>query len=85
MTASLSPRLPEAFCDANVLYPSLLRDLLIRLDIEGLCRLRWSDGVNEEWIHALVRDRGLLRAPLDQTRRLCCLNWRHDRLKAGVA
>ncbi|WP_295821744.1 hypothetical protein [uncultured Deinococcus sp.] len=47
MTASLSPRLPEAFCDANVLYPSLLRDLLIRLDIEGLCRLRWSDEVNE--------------------------------------
>lgn len=70
MTAGLSPRLPEAFCDANVLYPSLLRDLLIRLDIEGLCRLRWSDEVNEEWINALVRDRGLPRAPLDQTRQL---------------
>ncbi|MFC3832871.1 MULTISPECIES: PIN domain-containing protein [Deinococcus] len=70
MTAGPSPHLPEAFCDANVLYPSLLRDLLIRLDIEGLCRLRWSDEVNEEWIHALVRDRGLPRAPLDQTRLL---------------
>lgn len=62
--------LPEAFCDANVLYPSLLRDLLIRLDIEGLCRLRWSDEVNEEWIQALVRDRALDRPPLDRTRHL---------------
>lgn len=59
---------PVAFCDANVLYPSLLRDLLIRLDIEGVCRLRWSDGVQEEWIRALVRDRGLPREPLERTR-----------------
>ena len=67
MTAGRSSLPPEAFCDANVLYPSLLRDLLIRLDIEHLCRLRWSAEVNEEWIHALVRDRGLPRGPLDQT------------------
>lgn len=67
MTAGQSSLPPEAFCDANVLYPSLLRDLLIRLDIEQLCRLRWSAEVNEEWIHALVRDRGLPRGPLDQT------------------
>lgn len=66
MTAGQRYTPPEAFCDANVLYPSLLRDLLIRLDIEQLCRLRWSAEVNEEWIHALVRDRGLSREPLDQ-------------------
>jgi len=70
VTASSLPGTPVAFCDANVLYPSLLRDLLIRLDIEGLCRLYWSDEVNEEWIHALVRDRGLPRSPLDKTRQL---------------
>ncbi len=67
MTAGHVYQPPEAFCDANVLYPSLLRDLLIRLDIERLCRLRWSAEVNEEWIHALVRDRGLPREPLVQT------------------
>lgn len=67
MTAGQNSLPPAAFCDANVLYPSLLRDLLIRLDIEHLCRLRWSAEVNEEWINALVRDRGLPREPLDQT------------------
>lgn len=67
MTGGLTTAPPEAFCDANVLYPSLLRDLLIRLAIEQRCRLRWSADVNEEWINALVRDRGLPRGPLDQT------------------
>ena len=67
MTAGHAHLPPAAFCDANVLYPSLLRDLLIRLDIEQRCRLRWSAEVNEEWINALVRDRGLPREPLDQT------------------
>lgn len=65
-----SAGLPEAFCDANVLYPSLLRDLLIRLDVEGLCRLRWSDEVNQEWIEALIRNRGLPRVSLEKTRQL---------------
>ncbi|WP_019011212.1 PIN domain-containing protein [Deinococcus aquatilis] len=69
MTA-VPPSSPEAFCDANVLYPSLLRDLLIRLDIEGLCRLRWSDEVNHEWINALVRDRGFEPEPLLRTQAL---------------
>lgn len=69
MTAAPSSS-PEAFCDANVLYPSLLRDLLIRLDIEGLCRLRWSDEVNHEWINALVRDRGFEPGPLLKTETL---------------
>lgn len=70
MTPGVPLRLPNAFCDANVLYPSLLRDLLIRLDIGGLCRLRWSDEVNREWSEALVRNRGLPRDKLERTQPL---------------
>lgn len=44
-----------AFCDANVLYSALLRDLLIRLAIAGLCDLRWSDQVQDEWIRNLLQ------------------------------
>ncbi|UQN10770.1 PIN domain-containing protein [Deinococcus sp. QL22] len=47
-----------------------MRDLLIRLDIEGLCRLRWSDEVNHEWINALIRDRGFEPEPLLRTQAL---------------
>lgn len=68
MTAGQRYTLPQAFCDANVLHLSLLRGLLIRLNIKQLCYLRWSTEVNEEWIHALVRDCGLPHGLLDQTR-----------------
>lgn len=52
---TFDPPLPTAaFCDANVLYPALLRDLLLRLAIAGLCELRWSEQVQDEWIRNLV-------------------------------
>lgn len=46
-----------AFYDANVLYPAELRNLLMHLAMTGLFRARWSDGVHEEWITALPRNR----------------------------
>jgi hypothetical protein len=60
-----------AFLDASVLYPALLRNLLMHLALRDLFRARWSDRVREEWIAALLRDRpDLTFTQLARTRRL---------------
>jgi predicted nucleic acid-binding protein len=60
-----------AFLDANVLYPALLRNILMRLASHGLFRARWSARVHEEWIAALLRNRhDLTRARVERTRHL---------------
>ncbi|MGA8028632.1 MAG: PIN domain-containing protein [Bryobacteraceae bacterium] len=60
-----------AFYDANVLYPAELRNLMMHLAMTGLFRARWSDGVHEEWITALLRNRSdLSREKLERTRML---------------
>ena len=43
--------------DASVLYPASLRNLLMRLTLNGLFQARWSADVHEEWIRSLLRDR----------------------------
>lgn len=35
---------PVVFADANVLYSSALRDLLMQLALNGVVSLRWSEG-----------------------------------------
>ncbi|OLV17326.1 PIN domain-containing protein [Deinococcus marmoris] len=70
---------PTAFCDANVLYSALPRDLLIRLALAELCEVRWSDEVQDEWTRnllamrpdraqALTRTRALMERALPQAR-----------------
>jgi predicted nucleic acid-binding protein len=60
-----------AFLDASVLYPALLRNLLMHLALRDLFQARWSDRVHEEWIAALLRNRrDLTFAQLARTRRL---------------
>lgn len=60
-----------AFYDANVLYPSELRNLLMHLALTGLVRARWSADVHEEWISSLLKDRrDLTREKLERTRML---------------
>ncbi len=62
---------PSAFLDASVLYPALLRDLLIRLALHGVFRARWSAAVQDEWVSALVRNRpDIPQARIERTRRL---------------
>ncbi|MFM7550319.1 MAG: PIN domain-containing protein [Cyanobacteriota bacterium] len=57
--------------DACVLYPTLLRDLLMRLALTDLYRARWSDQIHEEWINAALRNRpDPSRAQLERTRSL---------------
>ena len=53
----IEPSVATAFLDAGVLYPSLLRNILMRLATHGLFRARWSAKVHEEWIGALLRNR----------------------------
>jgi len=43
--------------DANVLYPSLLRDLLIRVAQARLVRARWTDQILDEVFGNLVNNR----------------------------
>jgi predicted nucleic acid-binding protein len=57
--------------DASVLYPSTLRDLLIRLAQTGLVQARWTEQILDEMFAALRRDRpDLDPARLDRTRTL---------------
>lgn len=43
--------------DANVLYPALLRDLLLSLAHADLYSAKWSSHIRDEWTRSLLRDR----------------------------
>lgn len=55
---------PVAVYDANVLYPSALRDFLIRVAIEDLVCARWTDRILDE----VFRNIAINRPELDQAR-----------------
>jgi len=46
-----------AILDANVLYPSLKRDVLLSFGEWGLYRPRWTDMIMAEWSKALLANR----------------------------
>lgn len=59
--------------DASVLYPSILRDVLIRVARMGLVRARWSEDIMDEVFRAIKEDRPDLDPDkLDRTRKLMC-------------
>lgn len=43
--------------DANVLYPALLRDVLLSLAHADLYSAKWSAHIREEWTRSLLKDR----------------------------
>ena len=45
-----------AFLDANVLYPALLRNVMMYFAVARLYRPLWSDAVHAEWMTAVRRD-----------------------------
>ena len=60
-----------AFFDANVLYPSGLRNFLMHLALTGIFRAHWSAEVHDEWIRNLLKNRpDLSRDKLERTRHL---------------
>lgn len=57
--------------DANVLYPSALRDLLIRIAQAGLVQAKWTEQILDEVFRNLARNRpDLDEQKLARTRRL---------------
>lgn len=53
-----------AVLDANVLYPALLRDLLLSLAHADLYSAKWSAHIRDEWMRNLLRDRPTLRVQI---------------------
>lgn len=59
--------------DANVLYPSTLRDLLIRVAQSGLVQAKWTNEILDETFNSLRRNRPDLDPDaLARTRELMC-------------
>lgn len=57
---------PRLFLDANVLYAAL-RDLLLRLAVEGVCQVHWSAEVQREWKRHLVDNAGYAEEVITRT------------------
>lgn len=51
--------MPAAVLDANVLFPMLLRDTLLRVASEGCFRVHWSPRILEEMTRNLISDYGM--------------------------
>jgi len=49
--------MPRAIYDACVLYPSGLRDLLVRLAEANLVQARWTERILDEMTRAVLRNR----------------------------
>lgn len=59
-----------AILDANVLYPFLVRDVLLSLADAGLYRARWTDEIMDEWTRNLVARHPDKRELIDRTTEL---------------
>lgn len=60
-------------CDACVLYPAPLRDLLMHLAVTGAYRARWSDQIHNEWTRNVLKSRtDLTQVQLNRT--VECMN-----------
>lgn len=69
--------------DACVLYPAALRDLLMHLALSDLYRAKWSEGIHNEWISNVLKNRpDLTKAQLLRTKKLMDENVR-DCLVSG--
>jgi predicted nucleic acid-binding protein len=56
--------------DANVLFPMLLRDTLLRCAAAGLFQIRWSSKILEEMTSNLIRDYGMPAEAADALRQI---------------
>ncbi len=62
---------PIVVYDACVLFPAPLRDLLVRMGVKRLVRVRWSDEILDECFHAILSRRpDLDMSALARTREL---------------
>lgn len=56
--------------DACVLYPNTLRDLLVRVSLNGFVRARWTDMILDEVDRNIAQDYGISPAKLQRRRAL---------------
>jgi hypothetical protein len=57
------------FCDACILYPAPIRDLLMECALNDLFQLKWSHKVLNEWVDNLLKNRpDLSRDKLEKTK-----------------
>lgn len=62
---------PRVVCDANVLFPASLRDVVMHLATNNVIEARWTNQIHEEWIRNLARIRpDLTRRKLEDVRAL---------------
>lgn len=54
--------------DACVIYPNLLRDLLVRLGLSGLYQPKWTATIHDEWQRNLVKN--VPEIPPEKVRRI---------------
>jgi hypothetical protein len=65
-----SSRRPTAVLDADVLYPFLVRDILLSLAEAGLFQARWSQAIMDEWQRNLLAARPDRRPQVVETARI---------------
>lgn len=53
-----------AVLDANVLYPAMLRDVLLSLAHADLYSAKWSQHIRDEWTRSLLRDKPAMKAQI---------------------
>lgn len=77
--------------DACVLFPALLRNLLLQLATSGLFRARWTDTIHREWMGRLRSARpDIPHEQIERIRRLMdlavpdCIVTGHERLIDGL-
>ena len=46
---------PRVLLDANVIYPTVMREMLLGVAAEGLYQPRWSARITEEWCRAAAK------------------------------
>lgn len=56
--------------DACVLYPNVVRDLLIRVALNGMVQAKWSERILDEMVRALHEERGIELGKLKDLRDL---------------
>ena len=63
--------MPIAVLDANVLFPLMLRDVMVSLAAADVFQARWTNQIHDEWIRNVLKNNPLtVRETLENTRRL---------------
>ena len=78
--------LSVAVCDACILYPFHLRNIIVQASVDRLFHARWTDTIHDEWMRNLVaKTPGLSIDRLEATKRLMDVALPHRRAAGALA